>query len=272
MSLTPLEVPAYLSPSSIETFQICPLKYKLSRIDHLSDPPTEATVLGNYVHDALEELLKLDPLERTESAAKSILSRIWTEPVDPSNPEAVSWGEQASRLIPTEEDMRKFRWRAWWCVENYFKMEDPQQVEYGGLETSLAYPETGELVRVDGVPVKGFVDRWDYDGDGFNIVDYKSGKSPQPRYQQKKFQQLLIYATAMQTLLDMEPHHMSLMYVKDALTLTQEVTPVAIRKTEMMVSGTYSKIEQYCAAGEFPAVTNPLCNWCSYKSICPAWK
>ena len=43
--------PPHLSPSSMGTFEQCPLKFKYSKIDMLKDDPTEATLMGNFVHD-----------------------------------------------------------------------------------------------------------------------------------------------------------------------------------------------------------------------------
>lgn len=263
--MTPLEVPEYLSPSSIETFQICPLKYKLSRVDHISEPPTEATVLGNYVHDVLEELLKLPPKERTLAAGKKMLAYLWDFIPDPKDESSESWGEKASKLVASVEDLRKFRWRAWWCVENWFKMENPPEIVYGGLETSI-------LTTIEGVPIKGFVDRWDPLDDGFEILDYKTGKTPQPKYQGKKFQQLLIYATALEDSLEMEAKRTTLLFVKDGTTLTQEVTPVFIKKTRDLIRDTYNAVIDRCEAGLFEPTANALCqDWCSYKPICPLW-
>jgi hypothetical protein len=41
--------------------------------------------------------------------------------------------------------MNEFRWRSWWCIENYFKVEDPTNMEANGLE---------EIVQgdINGVP------------------------------------------------------------------------------------------------------------------------
>lgn len=258
----PLVAPEYLSPSSIETFQICPLKYKMSRIDGIQEPPTEATILGNYVHDALEELLKLQPSERNESSAKQLLSYLWTAPREGDQD---SWGSLLEAMNPDPEEQRKFRWRAWWCVETYFTMETPSEIVYGGLETPVQ-------VEIDGVAIKGFVDRWDVNGDGFDIVDYKTGKAPAKRYQAKKFQQLLIYAAGLQELLDLEPKNTKLLFVKDGITLEQAVTPVALRKTREMLRDTRDQIDERCASGHFEPVKNGLCErFCYFKGSCPLW-
>ena len=261
--MTLLEAPAYLSPSSIETFQICPLKYKLSRIDHLSEPPGEAAILGNYTHDVFEEILKLPPEERTLFNAKSVMAFVWSR-TDEENP--ISWGERIFELVSDDAELRKFRWRSWWCVENWFKMESPAEIDYGGLETKLD-------TSIEGVPIKGFIDRWDHFEEGFNIVDYKTGKTPAPKYQDKKFQQLFIYATALADNLNLEPKKATLLFVKDGVALTQNVTPVAIRKTKELVRNIYDGVLQRCEAGHFEPKMNNLCkNWCSYKPICPLWK
>ena len=72
-----LNAPEYLSPSSISTFQQCPYKYKLSRIDGLKEPATEHTLLGNYVHSILEEFYRLDASQRTVLGARTLFRSIW---------------------------------------------------------------------------------------------------------------------------------------------------------------------------------------------------
>ena len=50
------DYPKYMSPSSISTFQQCPLKFKFYKLDRLPTESTEAQHLGSFVHEVLEEL------------------------------------------------------------------------------------------------------------------------------------------------------------------------------------------------------------------------
>ena len=249
-----LEIPEYLSPSSIDTFKTCPLKYKFSKIDKLLDLPSEATVLGNFVHDVLEDLFHLEPTDRTQVNAMRLLAEQWTR----------YWEDQVNSLDPIP-DIKLFKWKARWCVENYFEMESPDQISPHGMETEIP------LVEVAGIPIKGFIDRWDPLDGGIRVVDYKTGKSPKPKYQDGKFQQLLIYADALETMTGKPAKSTALLFVKDKMTLEREVTPVDLNKMRDTVKSTYEGILERCEAEHFEPKKQILCDWCSYKSICPAW-
>ena len=73
--------PAYLSPSSIGTYRQCPQKFKLSRIDHITEPPTWHTHLGTFVHDVLEHMYQQDPGERTIEHVRTLATQRWTDEI-----------------------------------------------------------------------------------------------------------------------------------------------------------------------------------------------
>ena len=135
------ENPPYMSPSSISTFQQCPLKYKFSRLDKLPSESTEAQVLGSFVHEVLEELFKEDRVDRTEATARRLARDLWTD----------KWAAEFYDLKEKSPE-NEFRWKAWWCIENYFGMEDPTSFDASGIESKMQ----GDL---DGVPLLGIIDR-----------------------------------------------------------------------------------------------------------------
>lgn len=251
-----IEAPDYLSPSSIGTFQTCPLKFKYSRIDRLVDPPTEATVLGNFVHSTLELLFTFPAEERTLASAKNAMREVWES----------EWGVQAVDVLNQNRNaLREFRWKAWWCIENYFSLENPWTFEPAGIETGL----DGQVGKAR---VKGFIDRWEITDDNkITISDYKTGKTPRPQWAGDKFQQLFIYAVLLASETGNEVERLNLLYLKDGTVLTRDVTDEALAQTVDAVESVYDSVLEYCEADNFPAVKNKLCDWCSYKTICPAW-
>lgn len=254
MSFNP---PEYLSPSSLSTFKQCPLRFKYTKIDGLREPDTEATVLGSFVHEILEFLFALPAEERTLNAARAIANSAWNER---------GWRDRVIGVIGADEAiLRKFRWNAWWCVENYFGMESPAEIEPVGLE----YEVTGEI---EGVRIRGFVDRWSEGPNGIIVSDYKTGKTPAPRYRDDKFTQLFIYALMINHKLSRVPASVELLYLKDGTRLTSEVTESTLKSTTEMLITTNNEIMQRCESGEFEYKTSKLCNWCTFKSVCPAWR
>lgn len=251
--LTP---PAYLSPSSIGTWQQCPQKFKYSRIDKIVDPPTDATVLGNFVHETLEALYQREPQERTLGHCRSIMRELWND----------KWEAEAAGVTRGEaKAMHEMRWKAWWCIEAYFGMEDPADIKLDGIETLVN-------TDIDGVMMKGFIDRWHYKDDGtIKIGDYKTGKTPRPQYQGDKFQQLFIYAHLLGRLKDTVVSEVELLYLKDGVRLERRVTKKDLVAVAQTVTTVYEEVAEACETGEFPAIKHRLCDWCSYKPFCPAW-
>jgi putative RecB family exonuclease len=256
-----LRPPAFLSPSSISTWQQCPLKFKYSRIDKLSDPPTDATVLGNFVHDVLEALLRLPPADRTELAARNIMRDVWLNEYEAKAEDVLTAATPMSRM---REALHEFRWKAWWCIENYFKMEDPKNEMFDGLED---YVE-GAIGRV---PMRGYIDRWHRTGDGIVIGDYKTGKTPKPQWQGDKFQQLAVYALLLGQIHDEPVARMELLYLKDGVRLTQPVEQPTLTAVAESIETVYDELLTACDTGEFATKKSVLCGWCAYKPFCPAW-
>jgi putative RecB family exonuclease len=249
-----LEAPIYLSPSSIGTFQQCPLKYKFSRIDGLKEPATEHTLLGNYVHSILEELYKSSAVERTLSFARFLARNIWADYVE----------EVTNIYRGDTEKIRLFKWRSWYCVENLMTMESPESIEFDGIETELNH-------EVGGVKIKGFIDRWSISDEKIIIGDYKTGKVPAIKYRDDKFDQLLIYGVILADMQGIEIGSLELLYIKDQVKLTKTPTKEDMQRIKDMLKTTRDAIDARCESEVFETKVGVLCGWCHFKSICPSW-
>ena len=250
----PYKTPEYMSPSSIGTFNQCPMRYKYAKLDKIPEPSTEPQVLGSFVHEILEELFKLEAVDRTETSARRLAKELWES----------KWRQEYLDL-DKKCDENEFRWKAWWCIENYFLMEDPTSFEAGGIEAKM----NGEIL---GVPIYGIIDRWTLENDKIVISDYKTGKKPRPQYEWEKKMQITIYSILLGKELDKEIERAELLYVKAGEFARYEITKELEDKVASDVRKTWEELLESCASGEFETRTGPLCNWCNYKSICPAWR
>jgi putative RecB family exonuclease len=248
-------MPPYLSPSSMSTFRQCPLKFKFNKIDGIPDQPSSATLLGNFVHEILEDFYVLPNEERTIASVKSLASTVWHRS---------DWENRIRGYVRADE-MLKFRWNAWWCLENLWKVENPQEVFPQGIESEL----NGPLGKAT---VKGFIDRYEGIEDGkVRISDYKTGKKPSKNYVDDKFIQLRIYAA----LLSKEVPNITelqLLYLKDGVNFTYQLTEESNEAIIQYVSESHEMVEEACRSGEFKYNKTRLCDWCAYKTICPGWK
>ena len=69
------------SYSSLNAFEQCPRRFKLTRITkEVSEPQTEATMWGNAVHKALENAVNGVPLTERFAVYKPVVDRIRAAP------------------------------------------------------------------------------------------------------------------------------------------------------------------------------------------------
>ena len=255
-SPSPLVAPDVLSPSSISTFRQCPLKFKFSKIDGLRDSPTEATMLGNFVHEILETMYALEPAARTKDTARNIARDLW----------ASKWEEQVCTLIHSEKELKLFRWTAWWCVENLWLLEEPESVSPWGIEEHVE----GDI---SGIRLHGYIDRLHVDGDIARVCDYKTGKTPKKNYVDDKFFQLIIYTQLLKSIgIEAGRFEVELLYLKDGVRFEKQITPDDIEKVASVIAEVRNGIEKRCVDGYFEPNKSILCNWCGFKSMCPAWQ
>lgn len=252
-----LKPPPHLSVSSIQTFQQCPQKFKFNKIDLIPDQPGEAAIMGNFVHDVMEELYKLPPGERNVDLARHIARNMWE----------TKWKDETLNILHKSEQIHTFRWNAWWCIENLWATEKPSDVQVVGLEHEVN-------AEVGGVRIKGFIDRISQSQDSIflTVSDYKTGKVPKPNYEEDKFFQLYVYAHLLEVLGIGQTDKVELIYLKDAKKIMREVNDSHISQAVEVIQETKAEIDKRCVSGHFEANKSILCNWCSYKPLCPLWK
>ena len=251
------EAPAYLSPSSIGTFRDCPMKFKFSRIDRLSEPPTWAIHVGTFVHEVLEHFYQLDAHERTLESVKAMATERW---------KASDWETQVNELIKPEGTIVDFKRQAFECMKNLWKVEDPQSTELVGMEHEID-------ADIDGVRMRGFIDRFTFDDEGQVIIsDYKTGNVPNPKFKSEddKFFQLTTYALMMQEADQETTSKLQLLYLKLGQKHEMTVTPVKLNIARGVIVETKEMIDASCASENFSCNVTKLCDWCFFKPQCPA--
>jgi putative RecB family exonuclease len=244
------------------TYLQCPLLYKLTKVDKLDEGDTTDTLRGKYVHEVLEFLFRDYPAEeRTFERAKVLLRERWD----------AEWGQAMVQFFgrADERELRQFRWESFWRVENYFTLEDPSTVI---PEDAEAYTETKISGLVAGVQVLGFVDRWYKREQGITVTDYKTGKTPKKRYQRDKFLQLWIYADYLATQEDMPIEKIELLFLKDAGRISEPGNEAGINHMRETLVSVRNSVDADFKEGRFEPRTSILCDWCNFKSECPAYR
>ncbi len=141
-----------LSASDIDTYRICPLKYKFARVFRIPQEPTINQRFGIVMHQVLERF-------HTEGGGSLERLRELFE---------VSWRRSG---FGDSDDELQFRERAVEALERYWRLDDESQAEPVWFERSFAFKIGPHLLR-------GRVDRIDRHPDGsFELIDYKTGKA-----------------------------------------------------------------------------------------------
>lgn len=244
-----------LSPSRISDYQQCPKLYHYRVIEKLPEPISLDAVRGTLIHNILEKLLGLSSEERTIEKAKKEVPVHW-DILKNQIPEL-------EQLVSSEKEWID---RANALLDSYFQLENPQTFTPTHMEAHL------ELEVVDDLLLHGYVDRIDVAQTGeVRIVDYKTGKSPRIGYEDKALFQLRFYALLWWKLYGEIPKLIQLLYLGDQKILKSSPTKRELEITHDKSLKVGNDIKISHQKNFWPTQTSRLCDWCSFKKICPAF-
>jgi putative RecB family exonuclease len=251
-----LELPTSLSPSKVSSFTDCALAFRYSAIDRLPEPPSLPATRGTLVHAALERLYVLEPHQRTLAAALTSVDEAFDVLRDLPDYTGLGLGpEQEARFLDDAEQL----------VRRYFELEDPTTIHPIGLELRLE-------VELDGLTLRGVIDRLELDADGGLVVtDYKTGRVPSLQHEQARLGGVHFYAFLCEQLFGRRPSRVQLLYLADPVVLTTEPTDQSIRGLERKLRAVWSAIERACTREDFRPRVSRLCTWCAFTDRCPAY-
>ena len=116
------------------------------------------------------------------------------------------------------------------------------------------------------------MDRLDRAPDGaLRVVDYKTGRSPGERFEQKALFQMRFYALVLWRASGQVPRLLQLLYLADEEVLRFEPDEADLRATERKLEALRSAIDRAAAAGDWRPSPSRLCDWCAHRDLCPAW-
>ncbi len=244
-----------LSPSRAGDFKHCPQLFRFRAIDRLPEPPTPYQARGTTSHLALQRLFDLPPEQRTPEALYDLFRRAWVEIRDSEYPD----------LFADVEEERAWGLESLRTLANYFAVEDPSSFEPLAREMDL-------LEDLDGITIRGILDRMETAPDGRLIIsDYKTGKAPPEQYALPAFFALKIYALLVRRRTGRAPDLLRLIYLNGPTVYELEVNPGQLQAMDRQLRALWAAIERALERDDFPPRPGPLCDWCSFKSICPAW-
>lgn len=246
------------SYSALATFKQCPRRYKFKILEGIKEPKTKEQIFGTFIHDCLRYMFSRDPLFPTLDQVIEYYHLNFPQE---------AWDDAAREIYEAEGEkmLRKFYQKnAPWNFA-VLDLESRFEVTLEDKETSQTHILAGIIDRIDKLP-----------DETYEIIDYKTQKRLPSQAQVDRDLQLSIYAMGLKKRwphVSAEKIKLSLQFLKHGEKLSTKRRDEDFEKTESDIIGTINDIEKRTRLNrEFEPVVTPLCDFCGYKSICPAWK
>jgi DNA helicase II / ATP-dependent DNA helicase PcrA len=241
----PRPEPLQLSPSAIDAYERCPMKYMFQHVWNLGGGPHAQMTFGNVMHATVRELV----------------------------------GEiRKGRKVPFDEVISIYEreWSAAGFIDEFHEKEyhkaGREQLEafhrsYSSAPADVLCQEKSfELPLDHEVIVTGRIDQINQMPDGeAEIIDYKTGR-PRDEKTAAADLQLSVYALAAQDVLDLTPGRL----VFHNLGTNEAVATTRDKKTLAAVKQKIAEVADQIRAGEFSAKPGFSCGYCDFKPLCPA--
>ncbi len=234
-----------LSPSKIQTFEDCPLKFKFQHVLRIPTPSKTYFGMGTAIHLVAENMTKLekDGKKSTEKLALEILDK--------------QWDTSSYRSQRTKEKQDKVKSKE--MVKTYLEWAEKNP------NTPVDVEPKFKIVLND-VTISGKIDRVEQTPEGdYEVVDFKTGYAYKNKNTIKSDIQMNIYALGTEKLYGKLPKKTSLFYIKFDKLVPHFIKEDELNKfkieLEKMIESIFN--EEFDAKPDFQK-----CSRCDYASIC----
>ncbi len=231
-----------LSASDIETYRVCPLRYKFARVFRIPSEPTLNQRFGILVHQVLERFHGTGD-GRGRPELLGLLDAGWRRG---------GFGDSDQEL--------QLRGKAEAALSRYWERIQGDEAEPMWFERAFAFRLGPHLLR-------GRVDRVDRLPDGgYELIDYKTGR-PKTAAQLKDDVQLSLYAVGAREAWQLEAAQQAYYYVLD-----DEKVPVRRDVADRgWITDTVLEVgDGIMSQGFEPTPSYAACSSCDFRIICPA--
>lgn len=250
------------SHSRLETFENCPMKYRLRYIEGIrTKRKSIEAFMGTRVHGALEKLYRdlrmsrLPPLRELEA----YYLEQWNALCD-----------DAVFVVRSEYGPEDYRETGLRCIRGYYRRYYPFDEGVAiWIERKTSIPMRDREGRT--VDFTGIIDRLDDLGGGrYEIHDYKTSSALPTRQELERDRQLSLYQLAVEAAF---PGAAGVELVWHYLFFDRELRLRRERAgLEAAASRAVDLVERIEAASEFPPRESALCDWCEVQEHCPKRK
>lgn len=239
-----------ISYSALDSFLVCPAKYKFSEIDKIKSSKSKEAVFGTLIHSSLRLIhdnKRLIP--PTEEEILKFFTNSWNKGIYSSEAEeSVAFGQGVQIL------------------KDYYAKNYPTKFHVIDLESFFETPiEDGSETHF----VTGIIDRIDkLKDDTYEVIDYKTSRSLPSQKKVDDNLQLSIYHLGLLNrwpTLAPRPVKLSLYFVKHGEKLTTTKGKDDAAKTKERILEIIDQIKE----SDFAPQPNALCDWCDFQPYCP---
>ncbi len=252
------------SHSRIETFKSCPKKFYFQYIEkpEIDEKKGIEAFLGSMVHLSLEKLYK--DLKFTKINSLEEILDYYSEEWDKNFDLTI----EIVRKDYTTEHYKKMGKR--FLTDYYEKYKPFDAGKTIGLEMEMTlrfvddYGSTYDLI--------GYIDRLTMiDEEHFEIHDYKTNAHTKTQDEVDKDKQLALYTIAIKRMYpSVKRVYLVWHFLESNLEMRSSRTDKDLEELEKEIISNIQEIERKQITNDFPTNESALCDWCSFKQICPA--
>ncbi len=248
------------SHSRLSTFENCRKKFEFRYVLKLpEDSEGIEAFVGKRVHEVLERLYEFVGRGQTPK-----LERV----IDRYNANFdAHYDAERIRIVKAGLDKAFYRALGVRCLNNFYRRHYPfDGDETLGLEQRVRF----DLDPAGEYAMQGIVDRIVRARDGaIEIQDYKTGSWIPNQNKLDEDRQLALYQIGVaEEYGSGEPIRLVWHYLAKDRTCS---STRSAEELETLKADVIALIDEIRATREFPATKNALCDWCGYKSFCPAF-
>lgn len=241
--------PMRLSFSRVDTYQQCPLRFRFAYLDKLPSEPSPHLSWGTSVHRAIEawwsqKLPAAPPVDVLLQALYDCWDDTGFEGM--AREDKIAWYRHAQDVLRRHHERHAPSFVPAVASEEWFALQLGPDIEVVGSIDHVART----------------------DGGGIGIVDWKTSKRAKTRQDVRGSLQLAIYALAAVELWGHEPEWVALDFVVSGVRVA---VPREEIDTDAAVA-TISEVAERVRAEAFTPSPSRLCDWCDFRSLCPAFE
>ncbi len=247
------------SYSRISTFLQCPKKYEFTYIQNLPKQMNNALIKGSKVHSIFENIDTFIKYKQTKSNNTSKLGFNNTTLV-----ENVNSSKLENNILINPKLLNTFETQEYSSiVENFIKSPLGELLKYPNSREVEIFLDKDFNPALKDKYFVGYIDRVNFTNTGIEIIDFKTGKYKDIKYQD--FNQLGLYGIYVMKKYNLDKVKLRYVYVEHNKENTLEIDIPFINELTQKYKNIINELEN---TKEFKKCVTRLCDYCDYKDKC----